>query len=276
MCLDQVYDGLTATSTLAVYLGRNAQNQIGYIIARLAGGSAERASINIGSEISVAFVHNDTPDVSNLLTGLTVQNNNNLLGAALTVKELNFGTGISAVRSGDKVTVQGGADTTYASLSALPTTGLTIGQLAFVRDGNNVMQFMAVSTTEWRCISGSSGYLFDGNVSAAVTDIHQMNPVNIGSFAWDARFPYHLIKINYPGRRIGKHGSWHRVKTSDLLALTETSGNVLLSTLATDDSSYIGLANYEHEISAGNTFGTSGVVMILGNCLLYTSPSPRD
>ena len=261
----QVYDGLSATSTIAVYLGRNAQNQIGYIIARLAGGAAERAAITLASRVSVAFVHNDTPDVSNLLTGLTVQNSNTLLGAALTVKELNFGTGLTAIRTADKVTVSGGQATYYTALSQLPTTGLTIGQTAFVRIGTAaVMQFMAVSTTQWLCVSGSSGYLFDGNVSVVVTSINQMNPVNIGNFVWDARFPYHLIKINYPGRRVGKHGGWHRVKTSDLLALTETSGNVLLSALATDDSSYIGLANYEHEISTGNTFGTSGFVAILG------------
>ena len=134
------------------------------------------------------------------------------------------------------------------------------------------MTFMIVAKTgmvpTWRCIAGSSGYLFNGNVSMHLTSIHELRTHAVGTFAWDARFPYHLIRVRAPlgdSRRVGDYPAWHRVKTTTLLALTasDNSSTGIINQRGVF-SNYVTLYNYAFSASAHNTFDTAGYGIFLG------------
>ena len=277
----QMYDGLTATRTLRLYLGKDASNNVGYNIVQVAGGEANRAAVTVSVQVRAAFLHNDVSPLNEFITGLTVENSGTRLGAIDTVDELNFGSNLIAQRgtgpNADKVTINATSATLIAPLAALSnlptTTSDPVGTLAYVANGtDSIMTFMIVAKTgmvpTWRCIAGSSGYLFNGNVSMHLSAVNGINTHAVGSFAWDARFPYHLIRVRAPlgdSDRVGDYPAWHRVKTTTLLALT-----------ASDDSStgiinqrgvfsnYVTLYSYTLGATVHNTLETSGYMIALG------------
>ena len=246
----QMYDGLTSTREIVIYLGRDANNQIGLVIAVLAGGTANGAAITLSTNATVAFLSNDTP-VSNV-ERVTVENNGVVLGEVGTVRTLNFNNNLTAIRVDDEVTINGpnpqGA-TVYTALSQLPaaSTTLTVSSVAYVRipTTNEVMQFMVVAKNSlniltWRCISGVSPVLRTVTLPLSATStgisMFEDNPYVI-----DARFPYTLIKMTGVPFSGGSavwaayynEGDEYRVRTADLLALDAiTHGTILPRNLA--------------------------------------------
>ena len=101
-----------------------------------------------------------------------------------------------------------------------------------------------------------------------LTSIYGINTHAVGTFAWDARFPYHLIRVGAPlgdSDRVGDYPAWHRVKTTTLLALTaRDTDNAGIVNEKGVSSNYVTLYNYAYAASPQNAFDTSAYGIFLG------------
>ena len=110
------------------------------------------------------------------------------------------------------------APTVYDSLTRLPTSGFSEGDVAYVKNGTtSVMQFLAISSTEWKCVSGTSDYLVDG-LADVTTNNRFVQPAGGGK--WDFRFPWFLVNLGSPDVAGGYVDSnWIRISASDIANL---------------------------------------------------------
>ena len=142
---------------------------------------------------------------------------------------------------------EGSAYTAHTSLSTLPTSGMTVGDLHVVTEGSgataSVTRFVAVSATQLKCVGGVSADLVNRNVGTpaggsggsplAVTTARQWRRIPVSAtgttapwMTWDYRFP--LMLVNFGGRNNTSgpwnyDNTWYTIDTNAIRGLTAAS-----------------------------------------------------
>ena len=205
-------------------------------------------------------------------------------------------TAYDALSSKDPDTIYmttGGASAVYrhhSSLSTLPTSGMTVGELHQVTEGTgataNVTRFVAVSPTQLKCVGGVSGDLVNRNFGTpaggtggspiSVSTARQWVRIPISGSAapyatWDFRFP--LMQLNFGGRNNTSgpwnyDNTWYTIDTNAIQSLTAANAG---STQATGQFIEVGRV-MGPAVSGGNitlyrvvAFGRTANNQILAN-----------